>query len=392
MTKIKKPIQAVGIVTSIDSFENNYGAILQCYALCEQIKKWGFTPVVINYESLHNASNKKKNGIVRYIFSNETNLFTKIKYRLKKKKRAEMASLFRYFKDKHFKFEPTHKLNFEDLCKYDFGFNIFIAGSDQIWNPLNHANQNDPCCFLQFTKKEDKRISYAASFGITNYPNNCMQSLNKYLSTFQTISVRERSGFDIISKCNPLIKKNVVLDPTLMADKDVYDNLHSENVYLNLPKRFILVYRFGSLPFFQEQLMKIKKTLKLPIIELPCSINAYNKKTKLIFNCGPGDFSYIISKAALVITDSFHCTVFSIINKTPFLTFLRQGKDDEHSMDCRMIEFLTDINLQSRLVFPNSEIKFDKESIFKVDFASAHKILNDKRLVSQKLLKDSLIK
>ena len=380
----------VGIVTSIDSFHNNYGAALQCYALCEQIKRLGFSPLIINYQSQKPAANKCKKSVLKYIFSKDNSFFVKILYRLSRKKRQHLENLFNDFVNKEFVFFPKTKTEFDKLCSIDFPCKIFIAGSDQIWNPLNHDNQNDKSCFLMFSKKGDTKIAYAPSFGISDFPEKCFHSLKDYLKTFSYVSVREQSGADIITKCDDSIRKKVVLDPTLLLDSETYNKLGEESNLKDLPKNFILVYRFGKLKYFQKKLKTISKHLKMPIVELPCSIVSYGKRTKLYFDCGPDLFSKIISKASLVITDSFHCTVFSIINKKPFLTFLRQGLDDKKSMDSRMVDFLSEINLKERLICPNDFINLDKSFLLNVNYQKTDEIINKKRNESLDFLKSAL--
>ncbi len=385
----------VGIVTSHTSFKNNYGAVLQAYAMCEQLKRWGIAPHVINYTysnsnaivDITNSNSRSFLSRIKYIFSSDVRIVSKLQYRFNRKKRKALEKRFIDFYKARIPLTSTIGASYEEIKENGFGYDGYITGSDQVWNPLIHGNKNDPCCFLQFAEPGKKRISYAPSFGISTLPDFCKESLVTYINTFDSVSVRELSGqkilLDAVGKEFP-----IVLDPTLMADTEVYDAI-SQKVN-GLPKRYILCYRFGKMKYFDDVLKRISKKLRLPVVELPLSIESYGKGTKKEYSVGPAEFIGAIKGADLILTDSFHCTVFSVLNHKPFYAFLRQEKGDKNNMNGRIEDLLRLVNLEDRLLLSFDDFK-EADLSMPIDYACVDRILDEKRKISQAFLKNALL-
>jgi len=384
----------IGIVTSHTSFKNNYGAVLQCYALCEQLKRWGISPHVINHtysnsNMIMEMTTRESHSIaarIRYILSGNISIVQKMQYRANRNNRRKLENRFLDFCRDFIPITPSVGVSYEEILQKGFGYDGYITGSDQVWNPLIHGNKNDPCCFLQFAENGAKKIAYAPSFGIASIPEHCKESLAEYVGTFDAVSVREVSGqkilFDTTGKEFP-----IVLDPTLMADTEVYNPITSQMT--GLPKRYILCYRFGKMKYFNDAVKKISKKLRLPVVELPLSIESYGKGTLKNYSVGPAEFIGAIKGAELVLTDSFHCTVFSILNHKPFYTFLRQSEQDKNSMNGRMKDLLESLGLQDRLIVSAEE--FEKTEIsLSMDFSDTDAVIAEKRKASQNYLKKAL--
>ena len=210
-------------------------------------------------------------------------------------------------------------------------------------------------------------------------------TLKEYISTFDFISVRESEGQQIIfEKCG--IDVPVVLDPTLMADPDVYEPISECNA--KLPPKYILCYRFGKLAYSEKVIRDISKKMGLPVVELPLSIESYGKGSKLCYEIDPSQFIGAIKGAELVLTDSFHCTVFSIITHKPFYTFLRQGKDEKNNMNGRMENLLANLALEERLITPETINLIDLNKTIDYDLVEAK--LKKLRRQSQQFLKEAL--
>lgn len=136
----------------------------------------------------------------------------------------------------------------------------------------------------------------------------------------------------------------------------------------------------------EQQIKRLKTELKLPVLEIPVSIESYGKKSNLIFGVGPEEFMALIRKATMVLTDSFHASVFSVLNHTPFYTFLRQGKNEKNSMNNRMENLLEMLGLQNRLIYPDDTVDCYTE----INFSDVDKILAAKRNASQQFLLNAL--
>jgi hypothetical protein len=388
-------MKKVGIVTSHTSFSSNYGAVLQCYALVEQLKLWGYEPNVINYSytnnnvemTIDNSIDRSLNAKIKYIFSADVSILQKFQYRINRNNRNNMEKKFINFYEEFLPMHSKDKVTFDELCQHPLNYDYYITGSDQVWNPVIHGNQNDPCCFLRFAERESKKIAYAPSFGIKDYPKNLEDNLKKYVVDFDSLSVREKEGKEIIKRvCN--IDVPVVLDPTLMADPIIYNVISKKPE--NLPKKYILCYRFGNMEYSTKIIKEISKALRLPVVELPLSIESYGKGSKLCYNIGPAEFIGAIQNAEVILTDSFHCTVFSILNKKPFYTFLRQKENEKNNMNGRMIELLNKLNISERLISEEEKCRDLISKLYDIDYTSVYNILDRERNKSQEYLRKSL--
>ena len=188
--------------------------------------------------------------------------------------------------------------------RYDF----FIVGSDQVWNP-HWVNSSD--VFLEFANS-DKRIAYSASFGIGELPKDKEAGFKKGLEGMKHISVRENAGAEIVKKLTGR-EVPVLLDPTLTLTKDQWDKIVSRPAWYR-DEKYILVFFLSKLPeLARVEIERIAKENNFKIVELMDETNIdYYTST-------PEEFLYLIKNAGLVYTDSFHCTVFSILFNTAFV-------------------------------------------------------------------------
>lgn len=155
-------MKKVGIVTSNTSFANNYGAVLQCYALCGQLRKWGLDPYVINYAYKNQGveittTTKTKRSVLsrmKYILSQDVSVSQKVQYRLMRDKREKMRRQFLDFCNTHISFHSETPSDFSELEKNPPDYEYFITGSDQVWNPVIHGNRNDKGCFPEQRQTE----------------------------------------------------------------------------------------------------------------------------------------------------------------------------------------------------------------------------------------------
>ena len=194
-------------------------------------------------------------------------------------------------------------------------FDYFVAGSDQIWNPNFPFNLDFN--FLTFCEK-NKRISYSGSFGVDSIPEEYQERYINYLNGFSRLTVREYTGQRIV---NELIGENarVVVDPTLLLNQESW-RLFSKKPHWLKMKRYVLVYFLGETNTLQE----LQDSLGDEFSKLEI-INIHDKHLIIPYAITPDEFIWLIDNADLVITDSFHGTVFSILMETPFIHSLRKG-------------------------------------------------------------------
>lgn len=367
-------MKSICIITSEESFLTNFGAALQGVALYKVLEKNGYDATIQRYLG-GVLRDKQKNVSMKKIFSySPLEVYLKTLFRIgkisHKKGVNEQREIFRKFQEDYMSFYPGERKTWCTL-KNDYPeADIYICGSDQIWNPTFKGGYNDPGYFLDFVK--ERKISYAPSFGVSDIPDTSIENLDELLSTFDCISVREKAGAEIIEKYTNR-KAKVVLDPTLLIDSKEWNSM--SNMPKNIPDKYILCYRFGNSLEVNKHIIELSKKLNLPIVELPLSgISYHNIKVKRLFEAGPSEFIGLIKNATLVCTDSFHATVFSILMETPFITFLR-GEDTSkgEGMNSRITNLLGISQLNSRISY-NLDLN-DSDQIFNIDFSKAKEIL-----------------
>ena len=357
----------IGIVTIIDYF--NYGNRLQNYAVQEIVKSIGYTvETIVNtqHSSSKNTSNKLKN-LSKLKNKNVMSVLEAIKRRLfliinKKKISSLNNEKYRKFKDFSDKYinETDFIISENNIPEYiNDDYDFFIVGSDQVWNP--HYRKGSAIDFLTFAHKE-KRISFSASFGVSEIPDVFKEDYTKWLCDFKAISVRENAGFDIVKNLTGK-EAEVLVDPTLLIQKENWINISKESK--NKPsKGYILTYFLGNkTDLISDKINEIAKKKDLEIVNL-ASI-----KDEKFYTSDPAEFLDFIKSAEIFFTDSFHGVVFSILFCKPFIV-LKRG-----AMNSRIDTLLNKFDLVTRKW---ENIKVD-EDIFKVDFSHVESILENER-------------
>lgn len=383
-------MKKICLLTSEESFLTNFGAALQGYALYQTITLEGYNVDIQRYKGgeigLSNISTPRIPNMVMY---NPFEVYLKCLFRigklLNKTKVGIQYKRFKDFQDKHMSFYPGERKNWLTIKNDPPIADIYVCGSDQIWNPMFKNGYNDRGYFLAFTK--GKKIAYAPSFGVSDIPETAQKDLEELLASFDHISVREKDGAIIIKKYAHK-EVPVVLDPTLLLTDDEWRKI--QRFPRNIPKKYILCYRFGNSYSVDKEIKRISKSTGLPIVELPLSgISYFNSNRIRCFEAGPAEFIGLISRASLVLTDSFHATVFSIIMQTPFVTFLRSNnKKKSEGMNSRVTNLLNMLGLSNRIYRDNNAIA--DSDLFNIDFSIAKKSLNTQRTISKEWLISAL--
>ena len=385
-------MKKIGIITTSSvgsgTFGCNYGAALQGYALVKQLRLLGFDAYDLNYVSDNEYRPQQYNMVKRtllrlpllfkpYLVKQKIS-----EYKNRDNRRLNRNSFVRFIKDNQITHNNGAFYHLSDLKRVSPDFYAVITGSDVVWNPLLHKNVNDRGYFLDFASEDVKRIAYAPSFGVTELPETAKTDLGELLRKFDAISVREKSGAEIIRKETGL-EAQVVLDPTLLLEPKYYEEII--RIPKDLPKEYIAVYRFGNIEHTKEKICEISKKYNLPIVYIPSNNDgAFNPN----YSIGPGEFLGVIKNAKLVLSDSFHCTVFAIISHRPFLTFYRTMPEPGRDINSRMIDLLHTVQLSNRIIEPGASIPYDQ--LFEIDFQSADKIIERMRRESLSYLTNAL--
>lgn len=303
----------IGIVTITEL--DNFGNRLQNYALQTVLQELGHTvetiPNLIIYKKRKNPLYKillGVYGIFEWLILKNRNIISGL----------EKQEQFEKFDLEHFSFSSKYStIDYisEDLDK---DYDAFIAGSDQIWN--SNFTFNFEFNFLRFASAY-KRISYAASFGSDHVNAEYVNKFTEYLSDMAYISVREIAGKKIVESLTDKTA-TVVLDPTMLIDASQWAEMERKPKWA-IGKNYILTYYLGDTrdrKTIFEQVYNINKEYSSYQV-----IDIFDPNIPEQYSITPDEFLWLVHHAALMITDSFHGTVFSIIFGTPFCTSPRIG-------------------------------------------------------------------
>lgn len=356
----------VGLMTC---YMDNFGACLQAYALQTVITNLGLDCEIIKYTPIKSLKEygflfSSARWIRKHIKAIKNTAYKYENYRHPK---------FKKFRKKYLKFSKTNYLTESSLYKTPPLYDVYIVGSDQIWNPNLYGGRNNRAYFLDFAPDNVKCIAYAPSIGTSEISADCSKDMAKLLAKFDAVSVREIDGkriIDEVSDCGC----RVVLDPTLLIDAEHWKLMIRERI---IPENYIFVYLFGNRDYERAFIEYVNKSLNLKIVTIPFNDKEYNSNFMKIKKAGPLEFLNLIKYASLVITDSFHATAFSLNLNVPFYTLLRNTKSDKNNMNSRLISILSLVNKQDRIV---SDIKsFPKDIILNMDFEYVNSKISELR-------------
>lgn len=355
---------------------NNYGAILQAYASQLSLSKYGKV-TIINYNNRHIS---RSFDLIRFKPSFH-GLMGTAKDLCRLLPRQRVIRKFKCFVSNNM--QQTTAYQADSLMqgsekKYD----VYVAGSDQIWNPNCVSNNEaiDEIYFLQFAPESSKKISYASSFGNYKFSCNEEQLVKGYLSKFDSISVREKQSQIYLQS---LLKKPVqhVLDPTLLLNKSEW--LHAaglDNVIAPYEK-YILLYTVPKALLIDKVVKRFSKLLGIKVIAIDQGLSAGTKVDKQIRDAGPKEFLELFAHAEFIITDSFHGVCFSLDFERPFVAV-------SSGVHANRIESLLDlIGLDDRLIVNESQIK---NITIESNYSNGYKALSQEREKSLDFIAKSL--
>lgn len=315
----------IGIVTITEL--DNFGNRLQNYALQTVLKQFNATVETIPNYIIYKYRKSKKYQFREFFHGLRIRDYKLISSIMKQYR-------FEKFDKKYFEFSKAYSTIDYISPELNESFDYFVAGSDQIWNPYFPFNREFN--FLTFADPE-KRISYSASFGVDYVPEDKQEKYKQYLSGMKHISVREYAGQRIIQELLG-ITVPVLLDPTLLLSRQDWEKIERKPRWIVEKSDYILTYFLGKTDNLEHVLNEVytlhSEYGRMEIIDIhdPSKIKE--------FSIRPDEFIWLIHHAKLIVTDSFHGTVFSILMEKPFVTLRR--KDEGVHMNSR-IESLFDL-------------------------------------------------
>ena len=334
----------VGLITLSCAY--NYGAVLQAYATERFLNQHGYDAVLIDYvteryqidtkDYVYKTTVRwKKNALTRFVW----------KYTWHKND-VKCRDFFRNFVEEHIPKTKVYYSNEElkgDLPDCD----AFISGSDQIWNPYLY----DPYYFLEFVQDSRRKIAYAPSFGVMEIPHRCQQRLRKAIAPFRYVSVREKRGAEIVRE---LTGKQVMVavDPTLLVSMAHWQTLAKP---IDSEQKYLFCYFLSENARYLETAEKIAREKHLTIRMLPMVAADFKKPGTVKEPVGPREWLGLVENADYVLTDSFHCTLFSIRFHKQFNVLQRFKEGDKRGQNSRIHALLQTADMPNRLVVPGED-------------------------------------
>lgn len=338
-------MKSIGIIT-IHKI-NNYGSVLQAYALQQVCKQLGYEVEIIDYnfpnefhrthsceKGISSVSQKSEPTWIKALFSYA--LIKQHKGISKFVKERLSLSDTQYDSPEQLKDSPPH-------------YDIYITGSDQLWSP--RYCKGDPSFMLHFAPDDSLKISYAASIGADSIPNNLINQYKSLLNRYRYISVREQSGAKVIDS---LIRKkaDVVLDPTLLLN-------HTEWNKIAYPKRLVkkkyilcyfLNYSFDAFPYVDQLANDIKQQTGYELVRVARPPHKLSLSDKYYIGASPEEFLALVRDAEIVLTTSFHGTAFAVNFGRPVFTIVQNLS----ASDSRQVNLMKSLNLNNQIIPVNS--------------------------------------
>ena len=336
----------IGIITFQNA--NNYGAVYQAFALKKTVEKQGLNVSVINYDS-------PSMGL-----------------------KSVQQSQFKDFIDRHLNLTKEYMSKQEiDTSEFD----AIISGSDQVWNP--RLTGGDMTYFLDFAPENVKKVSYAASIGLNgDLFLGYKDVFEKYVPAFSGISLREETHVDYIQSIAKDKEVIASIDPSLLLTSKEY--LDAFNLPDDRSEEYIFVFSYALDPKMYDfaNMLSLKSGYKIVALS-PYNSGSYVNGTKVVKNVPPVEWLQLFNKAKLIITDSFHGMMFSIVFNKPFYAYT-----PNRSNVARVKDVLKKLGLEDRKLTGITNVN---DVVWDMDYAKVNVILEKEREKSIEYLKKQLI-
>lgn len=356
---------------------NNYGSILQYYALQSYLESLGEKVYWIRFNPIKRESSRIKMWLKKKIL--------KSNYKLDNK-RFHNKDGFIEFTAKHLYTSDKIYLSYKELKDNPPVADLYIVGSDQIWNGWS------PERYLRFVPENMPCISYAVSFGHPNIPFVFRPLLWFYLRKFKAVSVREFSGINICMNCG---RKDVhyVVDPTFLLDRNKYIELINDNIESRIDGKYLYGYFVNPFPDnkfpFDTEVRSFAKERELEIF-----ITAIQNAEKAFQDYNilqPSPFEWIgnLLHADYIITNSFHGVAFCIILRKQFILLPQIGM--MKNQECRYFDLLKKFQLEDR-IYKEDKGTLANQLVLPIDWDSKEETINNFILESKEWLQNVIKK
>ena len=376
-------------------FHHNYGSMLQAYAteMIMQQMHLPYQTIACKAPIDYMEENKAIYIVKKLLIGDWKMKLGRMKVEHEKKRNPTFAqnwavrdAAFNRFANESFHLSPYCR-NRKELNDMASNYSAFIVGSDQLWrtDSVEHGYYT-----LEWAPDNIRKIAYSTSIGVKEVPWFQVKKNRRFMNRFDYMALREQSACDLVYKLTGR-KVQVVLDPTLLFTGEQWIGI--QQIEPLTTGKYIFCYLLGNNPWQRELIKRVKAETGLKIVALQ-HLDEYIPSDEGFadeapYNVGPREFLNYIRNAEYVFTDSFHCSVFSILYKKKFFTFSRFSETAKQSTNTRIDNLMSLTGLQQRRV--NTKTSVDAILNTQSDYAEVDKRRQLQRKSSMGYLRNALI-
>ncbi len=371
-------MKKIGIITYF--YYYNYGTMLQGYALHRALDKFGngnFQAEIIDCR--YGEKKLSRWGLLKiritrlFVYFKEFNRVQKLT-RYKQEMLLKRPAFDSFAKNECHLSKKTYPST-ADLIQNPPSYDIYFTGSDQTWSPKIGFRDS---LFLTFAISSSIRAAYAPSIGVASFTEAERSYIKERLQKYQFVSCRERYGTEILKKLSP-VKVTTVIDPTLLITADEWRKI---SIKPKIKEKYILCYFIGDRPYYRAFANQLSRQLALPLVFIPVSYVDFSHEESIQWTAGPKEFLGLIDNAEVVLTDSFHGSIFSINFHKTFYSFVKHiGLKAMDNM--RIVDILERMDLVERF---QSEYNGGIIDYQPIDYSHTNELLTAERKVSEEYL------
>ena len=346
----------VGAVIIMHPNHNNYGTALQGLASIRIVQSLGYTLRIIRYHKkrsfwdlITTLPGYIRSGALEMIRSQQQTKKMRKENPTYAKIVNERTKVCNEFKSKYFEPLCDYYTGWDALCNGSMNYDVIFVGSDQVWSPLSlYAGFYN----LMFVNNCVPQFSYSSSFGVSKILNHQKKRVARFLNKMDAIAVREVRGAEIVKE---LTGRDAIIaaDPTLLLSKEQWEEAIKDSK-AEIKTKYILCYMLGPRADNREAVTHLGKKLGLKVVTFNhmdryvAADEGFGDEINSSSDCL--DFVKLLANAEYVVTDSFHCSVFSLLFHKQFLTFYRIDPKDRKSTHSRIDSLMDLTGTFSRVV------------------------------------------
>ena len=332
MSSIGKELPMTTSYTITCSRPTNYGAVLQTYGLNTALRKMGVDAKVLDYNPKY------------YYTSTQPLPIRMVRAVVRFPDLTKGRKVFGKFLEDYV---PMSAKTYRTLAEIEADVpqsDVYICGSDQIWNCKNKLNGKDDAFFLSFAPAKARKVAYAASIAMPEIPNNQKTRYRRLISDFDAVSVREPSSVPMLEDLG-IDNVQSVIDPVFLLERNDWDVIADASDFVPT-EDYVLVYGYNRQKAVYAYARRLAKKLGVKVYTIGTAIEDYTlDQDRYFWNAPPNTFVNLVRNAKAVVTNSFHGTVFSIVYNKPFHFFTVK-----QTTNSRMLDLLDSLTLKDRHV------------------------------------------